>query len=145
MNTFLSRWAKLYSNPTPAEQALEPAIAALGIRYRFQHPLWGLRVFPDFVLLDHKIVIEVDDPSHRTSKKRRDDAERTSRLEAAGWRVVRCTNDEALEDPYGTIARLLGPLGVGPRQSESPGPRSPEPTPPESNRQTRRTSTKVKP
>lgn len=107
MNTFLARWAKLYSNPTPAEAALEPAIAKLGMRYRFQHPLWGLRVFPDFVLLDHKVIIEVDDPSHRTSKKRREDAERTARLQKAGWRVWRCTNDEAIEDPHGTIERML--------------------------------------
>lgn len=112
MSLFLTRWAKLYSNPTPAEQALEPAIASLGIRYRFQHPLWGLRLFPDFVLLDHKVVIEVDDPSHRTSKKRRADAERTERLTRAGWRVVRCTNDEAVEDPYGTLARMLTGLNL---------------------------------
>ena len=111
-NTFLARWAKLYSNPTPAEQAMEPAIAALGIRYRFQHPLWALRLFPDFVLLDHRVIIEIDDPSHRTTKKRKADAERTARLQRAGWRVVRCTNDEAIEDPTGTVAKLLAPLGI---------------------------------
>lgn len=123
--TFLGKWAKHYANQTPAEAAIEPAIAALGIRYRFQHPLWGLRLFPDFVLLDHKIVIEVDDASHRTSAKRRADAERTARLQAAGWRVVRCTNDEALEDPHGSVRRMLEPLKLPglqlpaePKQSE---------------------------
>lgn len=120
MNTFLARWAKLYANQTPAEAAIEPAIAKLGIRYRFQHPLWGLRLFPDFVLLDHKVVIEIDDPSHRTTKKRREDAERTRRLAAAGWRVVRCTNDEALEDPHGTLARILAPLGLATRPAPTP-------------------------
>lgn len=128
MNTFLSRWAKLYSNPTPAEAALEPAIAKLGVRYRFQHPLWGLRVFPDFVLLDYKVIIEVDDPSHRTSKKRREDAERTARLAKAGWRVVRCTNDEALEDPHGTVRSLIEPLGL-PGLLPSPTPSTPQPAP----------------
>lgn len=102
----------MYSQPTPAEQALEPAIAALGTRYRFQHPIWALRLFPDFVLLDHRVIIEVDDPSHRTSKKRKADAERTAKLERAGWRVVRCTNDEAIEDPVGTVRTLLEPLGL---------------------------------
>lgn len=112
MNTFLSRWAKLYSQQTPAEAALEPAIAKLGVRYRFQHPLWGLRLFPDFVLLDHKLVLEVDDASHRTTKKRREDAERTRRLNAAGWTVVRCWNEDALEDPYGTVARMIKEAGI---------------------------------
>ncbi len=126
-NTFLSRWAKLYAQQTPAEAALEPAIAKLGVRYRFQHPLWGLRLFPDFVLLDHRVIIEVDDPSHRTTKKRREDAERTARLQAAGWRVVRCWNEEALEDPHGTLARILSPLKLSlPVQAPQP-----EPTPEE--------------
>lgn len=104
-----NRWCKLYPG-TPAELALEPHIAALGTRYRTQYPLWlfdgRLRFFPDVVLLDHMIVIEVDDPSHLTPKKRRADAERTKKLEAAGWRVWRCTNHEALVDPAGTVARL---------------------------------------
>lgn len=107
---FLLRWAKLYSNPTKAEAALEPAIAALGIRYRFQHPLWGLRVFPDFVLLDAKIVVEVDDPSHNRTANRKKDAERTKNLNRHGWRVVRCTNDEALQDPFGVVERIVKPL-----------------------------------
>jgi very-short-patch-repair endonuclease len=111
---FLSRWAKLYSNPTEAERALEPAIAALGLPYRFNHPLWALRVFPDFVILPLKLVIEVDDPSHNTSKKRKADAERTAKLKRAGWTVVRCTNAEALADPAGTVDRLLRSLDIDP-------------------------------
>jgi very-short-patch-repair endonuclease len=105
---FLSRWARLYANPTDAERALEPAVAALGIPYRFQHPLWGLRVFPDFVLPRHKIVIEVDDPGHNRSAQRKKDAERTEKLNRAGWRVARCTNEEAEEDPHGAVRRMLG-------------------------------------
>lgn len=107
MSIFLTRWAKLYSQQTPAEAALEPAIAALGVPYRFQHPLWGLKYFPDFALIKQKIVIEVDDPSHSRPKKKREDAERTKRMAQHGWTVVRCTNDEALNDPIGTIERLI--------------------------------------
>ncbi len=110
MSLFLTRWAKLYSNPTPAELALEPAVAALGVRYRFQHPIWALKVFPDFVLPDFRVVIEVDDPGHRRTVQRRKDAERTARLTRAGWRVVRCTNEEALEAPHETLDRILAPL-----------------------------------
>lgn len=109
-NPFLLRWAKLYSNQTPAERALEPAIAALGVRYRTQHPLWALRVFPDFVLLDQRVVIEVDDPGHRRTLQRRKDAERTKKLRSHGWRVVRVTNEEVLEDPHAALRRVLEPI-----------------------------------
>jgi len=104
---FLMRWAKLYSKPTEAETALEPAIASLGTPYRFQHPLWGLSLFPDFVLLVPRVIIEVDDSSHSTTVKKRADKERTEKLVRYNWRVIRCTNNQAITDPYGTIDSLM--------------------------------------
>lgn len=106
MSIMLKRWARLYEG-TRSEIALEPAVASLGVRYRFQHPLWALGLFPDFVLLDDRLVIEVDDPSHRLSTRSVKDRDRTRVLEGSGWRVVRCTNDEAVRDPYGTVDRLM--------------------------------------
>ena len=103
----LKRWAGHYSNPTPAEAALEPALASLGVPYRFQHPVWALGIFPDFVLLRDRLVIEVDDKSHRGRAKMKADAERTAKLEKLGWRVVRCTNEEALDNPYRTVDGLM--------------------------------------
>lgn len=112
VSLLLKRWAKLYSQPTDAERAIEPAIASLGVPYRFNHPLWALAVFPDFILIRNKLVIEVDDPSHARPAKRKADAERTKKLNGAGWQVVRCTNDEALADPYGTVDRLMALAGL---------------------------------
>lgn len=103
---FLKKWAGLY-NGTPAEHALEPAIASLGVPYRFQHPVWALGLFPDFVLLKERLVIEVDDASHRTAAKRKADQARTQKLAGAGWKVVRCTNEEAINAPYATVNRLM--------------------------------------
>lgn len=111
---FLKWWAGAYSNPTDGEAALEPAVAALGVPYRFQHPIWGLRYRLDFALTKHKIAIEVDDPSHTTKVKRIKDKARTARLEKAGWRVVRCTNAEALADPAGAVNRMLRDAGIDP-------------------------------
>jgi very-short-patch-repair endonuclease len=108
----LRRWAALYSQPTEAERAIEPAIASLGVPYRFNHPLWALRCFPDFVLPQHRVVIEVDDSSHARAAKRKADEERTQKLNGAGWSVVRCWNDEALADPYGTVDRLMAAAGL---------------------------------
>lgn len=119
-NLFLLRWSKLYANPTDAEAAIEPAIASLGVRYRFQHPLFGLRLFPDFVLPDYRVVLEVDDRSHYTKKKREADAERTERLNSGSWTVVRCSNEEAEDDPYGAVDRMMTEAGLSLRTRREP-------------------------
>lgn len=110
----LGRWAKLYRG-TPAELALEPAVASLGVRYRTQYPLFlfsKLRYFPDFVLLDWHVVIEVDDPGHARRERQEADRERTKALRAAGWTVVRCENEDALRHPYATVNRMMVQLGL---------------------------------
>lgn len=115
MSVMHQRWGRLYAQLTPAEAALEPAVAALGVPYRVQHPLFllpphHLRYFPDFVLLEQRVVIEVDDPGHDRRVKRTADAERTAALRAAGWRVVRCTNEDALRYPFATVNKLMAQL-----------------------------------
>lgn len=109
-NPMHGRLVKLLQG-TPAELALEPAIAALGIPYRFQFPCWmyrgGLRYFPDFLLPSLSLVIEVDDKSHR--QKTEEDAQRSADLlRVHGWKVVRCSNEDALRRPYETVERLTG-------------------------------------
>lgn len=112
-NPMSARWNKLYKS-TPAELALESAVAAIGVPYRSQFPgfLYGFRFFPDFYLPTLGLVIEVDDRSHNTASKALADAERTEELEDRGWQVVRCTNAEALGNPHGTVRRLLGEAGI---------------------------------
>ena len=109
------RWGKLYRG-TPAELSLEEAVACLGVPYRTQFPgyLFGFRYFPDFFLPTIGVVIEVDDASHSRSKKMEEDEERTRALEARGWQVVRCTNEEALSDPHGAVKRMLSSVGHWP-------------------------------
>lgn len=107
MSLFLTRWAKLYTAPTKAEQALEPEIAKLGRIYRAQHPVFAAGVVVDFALLDQKIAIEVDGESHRRKGAAEKDRARTLKLEKLGWVVVRCTNEDALTDPKSTVQKLL--------------------------------------
>jgi very-short-patch-repair endonuclease len=103
------RAGKLYRDITPAEIAMEEAVAKLGVPYRIQFPyyLWGVRFFPDFLLPTLKLIIEVDDDSHNEKAKKIADQQRTEELNALGWTVVRCTNREALDDAQGTLNRLL--------------------------------------
>lgn len=120
------RWGKLY-RLTPAEKSLEPAIAALGLPYRVQEPLFlglhgaALRYFPDFLIPSLKLVVEVDDPSHE--QKATEDAVRTWWLwKAYGWKVVRVTNREALERPAEALAEALERArGQAPPREPPPG------------------------
>lgn len=121
-NPLAGYWTKLYKG-TAAEYALEPAVASLGVVYRWQYPFWlfgPLKYIADFLLPDHKVVLEVDDPSHFTPAGRAKDKIRTAALVRAGYRVVRCTNDEALADPYGTVDRMCEAARLSLRTARTP-------------------------
>jgi very-short-patch-repair endonuclease len=121
-NPMAPRWNRLYKG-TPAEHALEDAVAAIGVPYRTQFPgfLYGFRFFPDFLLPTLKLVIEVDDSSHSRAKKRMEDEERSQVMaDKFGWRVVRCTNREALDNPVGTVRALLIEAGYWPLPGNLP-------------------------
>lgn len=116
------RWGRLYKS-TPAELALEDAVAALGIPYRHQFPgfLYGFRFFPDFVLPTLRVVLEVDDASHGKPDKIAQDAERTDYLQTEqSWKVARCTNAEAIADPRGAVRRMLESVGCWPLPGHLP-------------------------
>jgi len=116
-------WCRLYPG-TRAEASLEPAVASLSVPYRWQYPffLFGpLKYFADFCLLNEKVVLEVDDPGHLKPAQVAKDKIRTAALRKAGYRVARCTNEEALRDPYGTVNRMMESLGLSHR-ARRPGP-----------------------
>jgi len=115
VNIMAMRWGKLYRG-TPAELSLEEAVAELGVPYRTQFPgyLFGFRFFPDFLLPTLGVVLEVDDPSHNRAAKVIADEERTQTLAKRGFKVARCTNEEALEDPRGAVRTMLASMGCWP-------------------------------
>lgn len=100
----IAKFRKLYKG-TPSEHALEPAIASLGIPYRWQMPVG--HYYLDFALPTLKVAIEVDGESHKRKEVIANDKERTEYLVRNGWTVVRCLNEEATSDPYGTVNRLM--------------------------------------
>lgn len=113
-NPMAGRAGKLYRDITSAEIAMEEAIAKLGVPYRIQFPyyLWGVRYFPDFLLPTLKLIIEVDDDSHREKAKKEADEQRTQELNSLGWTVVRCTNQEALDDSNEALRCMLQSVGI---------------------------------
>lgn len=113
MNLFRNWWF-LATRMTAPERALEPAIAALGERYRAQWLFLGLPVarknktcIADFVLLDRQLVIEVDGASHDDPKQKLKDLENAVALKKLGWDVYRVSNARTLADPEGTVEAAL--------------------------------------
>lgn len=107
MAGMLGYWYRLYHNMTAAEKALEPAIAALGERYRSQHPFLKHKLFADFALLDRQLIIEVDGASHDAPRQKKKDLEHMLALRSDGWNVVRVSNERATADPAGAVSECL--------------------------------------
>jgi very-short-patch-repair endonuclease len=88
---------RLRQQLTPAEDQLWSALRGrqlLGLKFRCQHPVG--RFIVDFYCPSCKLVIEVDGDIH-TQQKAYDEA-RTEQLESYGYRVLRFTNEEVLND-----------------------------------------------
>jgi len=87
----------LRSNMSDAEQALWHLLRCRqisGLKFRRQHPFGDYIL--DFVCLENKLVIEVDGGQH--GQQAGDDENRTQKLHAAGFRVLRFWNNEVLKE-----------------------------------------------
>lgn len=94
--------------PTMAEIRLWECLRAkrLGVKFRRQHVIDDY--IADIVCLSEKLVIEVDGEYHNEEEQQTLDKQRTERLDALGYRVLRFTNDQVLfqiEDVLETIQK----------------------------------------
>jgi len=98
--------------PTPAEDVLWQHLRGkhLGARFRRQHAIDRFTV--DFYAHEPRLIIEVDRPVHETQKAY--DAARQAFLESLGYRVVRFTNKQVLQDVQGVLAVIRAALGPHP-------------------------------
>ncbi len=103
-------------NATEAEDALWQAVRnnALGFRFRRQHAIG--RFIVDFVCIEKRLVVEVDGPIHE--QQIREDAERTAILEHEGFRVIRFTNTEVLQQLPFVIGKIKSTLLSSPSPVE---------------------------
>ena len=95
----------LRQRQTRAEQVLWRALRnrkAGGLKFRRQYPIE--RFIVDFCCLERRLVVEVDGDSHVNPER---DAARDARLIKLGYRVVRVTNADVLENVEGTVDWLL--------------------------------------
>ena len=104
---------RLRQTPTVAEPAFWQLIYTLrtgGDHFRKQAPV-GAHVV-DYVCHAQKLVIEVDGDSHYTDAGIAKDIVRTAFLQANGYRVLRFTNLDVLDNPEGVfdvVAAALRP------------------------------------
>jgi len=66
--------------------------------------------FADFVCRERLLVVEVDGATHSTDEEIARDAQRTAALERLGYRVVRATNTDVVENIEGVLDYLLALL-----------------------------------
>ena len=97
MDATMERARELRENPTVAERVLWKHIRRRqlgGHRFRRQHPT-GPYIL-DFFCFQKGLVLEIDGGQH--SERAASDAERTARLEARGFRVLRFWNNQVLNE-----------------------------------------------
>jgi very-short-patch-repair endonuclease len=106
--TFYAR--QMRNNPTKAENLLWQTLRrkALGVRFRRQQPMGPFVV--DFYCSRARLVVELDGELHANEETRRNDEERTRRLEQTDCRVIRFWNGEVLNDLDGVVARIRSAL-----------------------------------
>jgi very-short-patch-repair endonuclease len=93
------RAKRLRQESTLGEEALWERLRDrrfLGLKFRRQVPI-GAYV-ADFYCHDRKLVLEIDGGIHEEERQKAHDENRDSNLTALGYRILRLTNGEILED-----------------------------------------------
>jgi very-short-patch-repair endonuclease len=106
-----ARARELRTRQTEAEAQLWSVLRGRrlsGLKFRRQFPIPPF--IADFVCVEHQLVVELDGGYHDYVAS--SDASRQSRLEQQGWRVVRFTNEEVLENLEGVAIAIYRSLGL---------------------------------
>jgi very-short-patch-repair endonuclease len=82
----------------------------VGLGFRRQMPIAGYIV--DFACSEGKLIVEVDGLQHGEEAALRHDNERTMRLEALGWTVLRVWNYDVLTNIDGVCDAIVRAAGV---------------------------------
>ena len=79
-----------------------------GFKFRRQAPI-GIYVV-DFLCTEEMLVVELDGWTHSSPDEIANDIHRTAYLKAEGYRVMRMTNIEAMQDMDGVLKLILDEL-----------------------------------
>ena len=103
---------RMRKNLTDAELKLWNELRAhrlMGLGFRRQMPVAGYIV--DFACPSHDLIVELDGSQDALGQIAAYDAERSKRLQADGWTVLRFWNDDVLKDIDGVCLHILKVLG----------------------------------
>ena len=102
--------AVLRKASTPAEARFRSRLRnnQLGVNFRRQHAIG--KYIADFCSPKVKLIIELDGSQHLVQEEQ--DAERTSYLEAKGYKVLRFWNNQVTNDIEGVIQEIIYTLGL---------------------------------
>ena len=91
------------NNQTHAEKCLWQQLReeTFGVKFKRQHIIYDF--IADFVCLEKKLIIEVDGAYHFTEVQMEYDVYRTEELERFGFRVLRFTNEEVINETMKVI------------------------------------------
>ena len=88
-----------------------------GWKFRRQHEID--RYIVDFVCSEARLIVELDGGHH--AEQREDDAVRTRKLEALGYRVLRFWNNDVVQNSEGVLEAIMEALSsVTPHPSPLP-------------------------
>ena len=96
--------------PTLAEAQLWQLLRGnqLDVKFRRQHSID--RYIADFVCLSHKLIVELDGTGHLESDQADYDNGRTAYLQELGYRILRFSNEQALNLPHRVLATIKANL-----------------------------------
>ncbi len=98
-------------NPTQAENAIWELLRDRRLKkYKFRRQHIIGKYIADLVCLPQKLVIEIDGLIHQLPENKDSDEIRTQWLENIGFRVLRFSNDEVLNNPAGVLHVVLDNL-----------------------------------
>src|SRR5690606_36582114 len=120
IGTLLSRAKEMRKNPTKAESIIwnELRTKKVGYKFRQQHPIDTYIV--DFVCLSKKLIIEVDGEVHQYQLEK--DGERELLLkEKKGFKVLRFTNEEVINNLQNVVSKIRSILEVLPSGEDLDG------------------------
>ena len=97
---------KMRGEPTRAEDRLWRHLRRKGVGAAFRRQHQVGRFIVDFMCLSARLAVEVDGPVHDEADQRSRDVARNAALAAAGFTVLRYTNDQVLEDLDAVVADI---------------------------------------
>jgi len=107
----LNQARELRKSSTPAEAKLWEQLRNRQLEgFKFLRQATIGPYIVDFVCREVKLVIELDGWTHSTPEEISHDQRRTAHLNAAGYRLLRVTNEEALHGIDGLLTLILEEL-----------------------------------